>query len=324
MGIAIEWLNENSGRSFPLVRPAAGSDDLVPHDFLVDLQLFLTGRERYPAYLKTITYDSGADTYVLVFADPIDASIFLTSEPLPRLSGGSLPSRLVTGSGATVAVAIPGSSWLDPTWGGVGSWSNTYAATQTLIEQALVHSGPRAFARLMIDSHSTDPLSGSTPFDVCYKLVGGYNVEASNSMARAIPGISTMDSHTIILNAGPGAGDGYEPDTTVPDAHPPIRTINGQSPDSRGNIALAALDCVRVSQPLLSGTPLASTLELESDCAPCCGCANYRNVAAALNAKSAKLSAMAASLVTIYNSTVTRYSAIKTKLEARASIVVAI
>lgn len=321
MASSQEWLDENAGRSFPFVAPAAGVADALPHDFLVDLRVFLSAREEYPAYLKTVAYDEGVDIYTLTFGDPADSSTLFYGSCFREAAGGAPRQRIVIGSGASVAIGAPGASWHDPSWGGAGDWTITFTPSQTLIEQARSHTGPRTLKRLMILG-GTDPLSGTTPADSTYAVVGGYNLDiGAPGGDRVYPGTIPDVFTTIVLSAVPGGGDGYEPRTPVEEDF--IRTLGGQAPDNRGNIVLQAHDCVRISQPLLGGvTPLANTLQLESDCLPCCGCSNYRNVKAALERKSSKISSMNAELEDIYTEAVAQYDQVVLYLGHRARLVV--
>lgn len=258
------WSNEGENRSYPFQEPGAG-ESIPPQDFLLDLRMFLSGREEVGVYLKSAIYADGPDEWTLEFADP-ETETVLISGTIARVGG----VRKILGSGASVCIFITGPSWDDPVWSGVGV---AYVATEAQIERSLQFSGPRTFRRVIIDG-VTDPLSGALPLEAELKIVGGYNVEMSSR------------NGIVKMEAGSGLGAGYPPAAETPNY---VRTINGQGPDDRGNVSLTGVDCYRVSRVRTEDELVPATVQIQSDCSPCCGCENYRKMAKAIERRNAKL-----------------------------------
>jgi hypothetical protein len=55
----------------------------------------------------------------------------------------------------------------------------------------------------------------------------------------------------------------------------PVKTINGQNPDSVGNFKFRSDKCFHVDRPINEGEVIPSTLELRNDCIACCSCDQY-------------------------------------------------
>lgn len=105
------------------------------------------------------------------------------------------------------------------------------------------------------------------------ELVGGYNVELANEPAFA----GRRSIERITINATPGSGLGKAPVEAI--SEPPLKTINGVSPNKYGDFCVQARSCLQATIPSLL---TFSTLQLWDVCTPCCKCADFVKVYKAL------------------------------------------
>lgn len=90
-------------------------------------------------------------------------------------------------------------------------------------------------------------------------------------------GYSTENPIEVTFTVSPGAGLGLEPCDTTPELEDVIRRINGQEANNKGEISIQApaADCISVDSRYLNG--LDPTVSLNSHCAPCCRCQDYKD-----------------------------------------------
>lgn len=205
--------------------------------------------------------------------------------------------------------------------------------TQEEIDQGIAHGHPNY---LVPDNGELDPrtlnrvparlkqlvVAGNTFNAMDVLLVSGYNVVISEAVAAddySDVGLTAADFATetatksvivgtrrtskIQIKAEPGDGLGtYDDCTELYDPAPPIKQINGASPDDAGNLILDAEGCLRSQRPVYLESELperlyhyyssdlvtdpypvqgitdtaderyAAALELHNDCGPCCDC----------------------------------------------------
>lgn len=256
--------------------------------------------------------------------------------------GGNPPNKQLR------LIASTGASWHTPAWGDPDatpaeiaafnplsplgwhrSWTRAFTPGQTTIEPCRVNDRKLAFKRLMLSSASIpegeeDPLPSTEnqwPSDVTYKLSMGYNIEiAADGRDGTAPGVNEQPENLMIISALPGAGAGYQPQP-APEAHPPIRTINGGAPNENGQFSIQAHDCLRYG-PLITeevGGPVVHTSEalLQSDCLPCCACKNYRASVEAIQKKAAKIQQMNETLKALYEESLVQYESIRLWMQER-------
>ena len=321
-----EWLNENSVRSFPLT----SSDNLLveslPKDFIVDLKLFLSRDATRPAFIKTVQYNNTNDSYYIEIASPSTNAIFVSGW-VTRLDNGQQRNRAVVGASESVAIITPGNGWHEPIYGLTGSWQKSFSPSATLIEQSLAYTNPLVLKRILIDPSSvSDPMLGQSPPDTVYSIVGGFNMKVGVvANQEAFVQYNAINGNTLVIGSEEGAGLGYVPATATPPEDLTVKTINGKGPDIDGNMLLTSKDCVRVSQPIIGAVNpqlLEATLQVESDCVPCCGCQNFNNIALSLNRKQAALRDMGFQLRGIADNAIAKYNVIKNRLEARPPVVI--
>jgi hypothetical protein len=272
-----EWLAGNEPVAFPFVSGCS-----LPSAFLLDLRFFPTGTDILDAYISTIQYNSTTDSYTIVFASAADNTSLLagTISRLPADGGSRVGLKQVIASGSQVCLFTPGKDWDDPSWGGAGDWTSNLNYGDSAISPDLINPGPSTFKGIFIDGDVPDESewgNGATQH-----LFAGYNITFKAS-ARS----PQSQDDTISLSAIGGAGDGYWPTKKAVIDY--VAVIGGARPDSKGNINMEGIDCLRVFQPRTGNDPVPATMQLNSDCLPCCSCGSYRKFSRSIGRRSAKL-----------------------------------
>jgi hypothetical protein len=132
--------------------------------------------------------------------------------------------------------------------------------------------------------------------------VAGYNISFGEKGART----PTINDGAVDINAVGGDGDGYPPASSRTIDY--VARIAGASPDGRGNLQVEGLDCLRVFQPRIENDPIPATIQINSDCLPCCPCSSYRNFSRAVGRRSAKIKDLCDDLNQILNTSATAYN----------------
>ena len=321
-----EWLNENSVRNFPFTSSEDSSLESLPQDFILDLKMFLSKSETYPAFVKRVSFNHTSDSYYLEIAS-VDTEAVLISGTVGRLDNSLQRTRIVIGLGEAVVMMTPGDGWHTPIYGLTNSWTKVFSSTNTLIEQSLTYLNPLVINRILIDPDDvSDPLNGVTQPDMPFAITSGFNINLDViSDEEAFIDYGNSNGTTLVIGAEEGTGSGFAPYVPIPDGPLTIKTINGSHGDSEGNILLNVGDCIRISQPTIgvdNPQPLPATLQLESDCVPCCGCSNFNHVVLNLKIKHAKIIEMNNKLADISSSAIRQYNVIKARLEARPPVVI--
>lgn len=280
-----EWRSGNKETAYPFTdqtRP-----EQIPSDFLIDLQVGFAGRTELDAKLAEIAYDSVNDTYTLTVRlnDALDV---FGSVAIPRIVSGQSREgkKVVVTEGGYILVAQPGPKWHDPTWGGAGDWTLTPTGGNT-IQPSQVARQPQTFLRIFIDGETIPP-ENEWPRGVFQKLQAGYNLEFTDRPNEFVPTAlpSRINEDIWHLQGVPGGGLGY-PETS--EAIDYVAKFDNQGPDSAGNVTWNGIDCIRVSIPDVDGAPIPNTIQIASDCGPCCPCGEYRNLSRAIGRRSAKI-----------------------------------
>jgi hypothetical protein len=249
-----QWLDQNSQRSYPLFDEATRLDTsglfTLPNDLIVDLRIaappsygatgwFVSQVAAYGAGLIIITISCTGQGAVATVVVPLSGfTEFSTYTVTPLPGNPQVGGSIVIGS----ALAMLASS--------AGQYSFVQAATQ-ILPTVVFPAAPSVSSITFVDS-----FGGSTVLTGAVTLQGGSN--ASLSIAGQIITIG-MQSGVVLEDPCPGCVDqgGLK--------RLPIRSINGVSPDTSGNIQLQGTGC-------LSITPGQYQLILNDTCAqPCCG-----------------------------------------------------
>ncbi len=278
-----QWQTGNEQVAFPFVSGCA-----LPAAFLADLRFFPTGTDVLDAYISSVEYDATADTYQIAFASAADNTVLLSGivSRLPADGGSKVGSKQAIASGSQVCLFTPGRDWDNPSWGGAGDWTVSLGHADSAISPDLINPGPSTFKGIFIDGDV--PNESEWGGGAVQRLYAGYNITFKPT------GRSAQIDDVISLSAIGGAGEGYEPvERPVLDY---VAAIGGATPDSRGNLNFRGVDCLRVFQPRSGNDPVPATMQLNSDCLPCCSCASYRNFSRSIARRSAKLKDLSAAL----------------------------
>jgi hypothetical protein len=113
----------------------------------------------------------------------------------------------------------------------------------------------------------------------------GNNVDLTGEAADRTDGGEFVNAVTI--DAVPGAGLGRQPGCESTEVV--LRRINQSQPDDSGNLVIEMDDCLRLQIPLTVTGDTAtyaaeSTLQIHSECTPCCACEDYVNTYRGLKA----------------------------------------
>ncbi len=303
-----EWQQENSIRAFPFSESILNFDEneALPRDFIVDLRFFPDRYTQENIYLYKVEFNSINNQYNLEFRyfgeieqTAISGVLYRTGENNQSLVG----KKLVISGGASnpysVCVFTPGKLW-DPIFSEgmqteyfwiqeVGEENNGIYTKlflnplESALDNSVINPGPKTIRRIFIDSLS-QPIPSSSLWgkEVEQKLFAGYNIEFEKNFTNSV----------ITIHARGGAGEGYPPkeDDLV------LRALNSVNPNGNGEIKLIPKDCLyKIEKPPL-GTQVGlegeqsenieNTVQLFSDCLPCCGCDAYRAVSAAISRRS--------------------------------------
>ena len=302
-----EWQSGNQTIAFPFSEGCQ-----IPSDFIVDLRLFLSGTDLVEAYVSSVSYDETADAYTISFARKSDNALVLSGSVsrLPDSGGSRAGFKQSIASGAKVCLFTPGAGWDDPSWGGAGDWTVNLNFADSAIAPDRVNPGPSTFKGIFIDGDVPD----ESEWGGVQKIHAGYSVTFSENRNLLVAGGGIID-----INAVGGSGDGFYPED---DAEAYLYYLNGASPDSRGNIRVDGIDCIRTFQPESGGAPVPATLQVNSDCLPCCPCGSYRNFSRSIGRRSAKLKDLCDRLTEYLDVSVTAYNdAIKILNERRRPLV---
>jgi hypothetical protein len=315
------YLSENAQRSFPFREPATGAALVLPRDFLLSLRLYLCADQRADVYLSRLAYHAPTDAYTLEFSSAADDAVLLSSS-IPRRDGGEsrVGVQTVLGSGARLAVFVPGPAWDEFSFLGADSWAVDFDAGAAALEPSASVPGPAAFRQLRVNAES---LLEDPDLNVSLSLRAGRGLAFSADDQRPdLPSFfrnSALAPAAIRLEAGSELGESAWPEEAGPLY---VSSINGQGAALDGGFRLYAQDCLRAGQPAVDpeeGEPylLANSLQLSNDCGPCCGCADYRRVARAIARRGAKLQDLCERTRATLEDAVARYQEIAGKINVR-------
>lgn len=272
-----QWQTGNSSIAFPF-----RNGGTLPSSFIVDLRLFLSGTDVIDAFLSSVQYDATADSYTLSFAAISDNAVLLsgTVSRLPASGGSRQGQKQVIASGPRVCLFTPGAAWDDPSWGGGSDWTVAVPVHDGALLTDLVNPGPSTFKGIFIDGNVPDESlwgNGATQ-----TLKAGWSISFGEKGRRA----PALNDDVVDINAIGGEGEGYAPaPSRIIDY---LTNIHGATPDARGNLQIQGADCLRVFQPRLGTALIPATVQINSDCGPCCSCSSYQNFSRAIGRRSAK------------------------------------
>lgn len=303
-----EWQQENSIRAFPFSESILNfdGDQALPRDFIVDLKFFPDRYTQESIYLYKVEFNSLTNQYILefrYFGDveqvAISGTLYRTGENNESLVGKKLAISGSSSNPYSVCIFTPGKLW-DPIFSeglqseyfwieevgeeNAGVYTKIFLnPLESALDNSVINPGPKTIRRVFIDS-SSQPIPSSSLWgkEVEQKLIAGNNIEFEKNLVNSV----------ITIHSRGGAGDGYpeKPDDLV------LRSINSVTASANGEVNLAPEDCLYKIEKPPAGTQVGlegeqsenieNTVQLFSDCLPCCGCDAYRAVSAAISRRS--------------------------------------
>ena len=261
--VGVEWLNENSLRNFPLVDGASSKDVTgsftLPQDVIVDLIVpvsYSAGLNPGKFHLYEVGVLGDGLTIKIGYGGVHDGNVWTTApEVVCKASISAVThtpntSYLLFGEGDfadSVGKITIGELEAVQRFAGLFQFDLTGGR----IVPTLIKPDIRGITSIKVRNGSdlSDPVYGDV------ELVAGTNmqivVDGQQITFNAIDGLN--------LNEDCGCVEGA--DRELPD---PIRTINGVTPNSVGNINLNGLRCIQIT----SGTNQLNMADICSD--PCC------------------------------------------------------
>ena len=302
-----EWQQENSIRAYPFSGSIFNQTGSVPPGFIVDVR-FTPDRGDTNVYLSYVAANLTAGTYTIKFSyvsDNSQAIYFVANMSLPIGQEASIVDQGTNPYSS--ALITPGPQWPTGAWaqtqgaynGSISSYECFFNASQAQLDSSVVNPGAQTLRRIFIqpDPHlsATSQVPAIPPQsawgkNVHQQILGGYNISITPD---------TVDPTVLVLDSVPGAGDGYVP----PGEGGGIISINGEyGTSTTSSLNLTTQDCLmHVENPVATNSngvtsAVPNTIQIISNCIPCCSCEQYRAVSAAITRRSSKLSAMCNSL----------------------------
>jgi hypothetical protein len=254
------WLDQNASRSFPLVDGVTRLDTTaafqLPNDLLVDLRIAapvsLDATKWFVS--KVSAFGSGLVITIAVNAVADVATITIPLVGFVEFSDYTvvgLPGYTQVGGVAAIgsaAAVLAASS---------GVYNFVLASTQ-ILPTVIYPAAPSVSSITVIDA-----LGGSTPLTGAVVLAAGLN----GSISVASQTI-TLDIESAVLINDPCACT-----DTGGRLRTSIKSINGVTPDTFGNIDLVPVGCVQIETA-------TAQLKLKDSCAqPCCGTPELQTLA---------------------------------------------
>jgi hypothetical protein len=154
-------------------------------------------------------------------------------------------------------------------------WPTHIAPENAVLDERAVYKMPRRVRALKIVSEN---FVAGVVKRAGAVLAAGYNMRIETAAS-----VDSLRNNTnITLHAEPGTGLGKYDD--CPDSGPsPVLRINGATPNEHGDFTMSGPDCIWIRQPTeIVGSRAvpqraagAVTLQIGSNCPPCCDCPDY-------------------------------------------------
>jgi hypothetical protein len=331
-----EWQQENSIRAFPFSEKTISANG-IPKDFIVDLKFFPDYYSNNSIYLSSVIYSSQNDSYVLEFK-------YSQTEEIAIISGSISRRRSIQKNGITTSVNRKGDQitlkYSNPVFSQITGYATKYAVCMftigsswdnalqnlsnldkesSLLDSSVINPGSKGFRRVFIQK-LPDYITSSNPNfyvapsipeenewgrEIIQKIKAGPNVVFSKDL---------VDPNLIIVSATPVATTSN--DSTL---NTDIKFINNVGPDDTGRFRLNTVGCLtKIERPetrFSDDSPdeqqdikLLNSVQLLSDCLPCCGCEKYRAYTAAIERRSRKLKEVCDLLVQMVTSNTELYN----------------
>ncbi|MDO4568791.1 MAG: hypothetical protein Q4D38_00225 [Planctomycetia bacterium] len=269
----VNWLNQNSQRSYPLAEHGdklcfLSQDIRLPDDFLLALRLSINAGHNIRVenfFVKSITVAGTGCTVLIGYNDGSSAtepSEFPDVASIYATSGEEIATCRMTGLGDFADTA--GYAAINPSAVKNLAGTYTFLPESTPIEPDCVIPMLRSVSSIAIQNKST----------VSDKIYGDIVLEAGSNMEIT----TKRNGNTTIITLSAKNTDNFE-ETCVCDLHETgncITSINGVRPDATGNINIAGSGC-------LVAATTTNGVQLSDSCAtPDCGCDELEALAQAL------------------------------------------
>lgn len=258
----VEWLNQNSQRSYPLSDEATKQDIsgtiTIPDSFLVGMYFPVhAGVDVDPEkfFLRWLLIDPSGFTIIIAYDDGTSSPPSVAAATINRAIHTENRSYAMTGSGdfddSVGKVVIGTFEEIDQLPAGRFEFSPAGGQLDTDVIKPMIRG--ISSITLVNGPDRSVPLTGDID------LVAGDNMRLS-------PIIVEGEDPQIVFDAIEGEGLTEECECEEEAVAPPIRTINGIPPAVNSNFTLLADTCVEI-------TPISNGLRIRDRCSePCCGC----------------------------------------------------
>lgn len=268
------WLNTNANRAFPFKEDTSRTNDIgvtVPNSMLVDLIFTVPGTAAVRYYVKTIMLSSTHLTIVFADEDDVTVSSVVIDASVHSENDAYTLNGVGTFEDGKGRIAV---GRLDDLYRMLPEGIHEFSLAQTELEARTVRPDIRGVRGVNVvnrDGEVSDRISGIV------RLLAGQNIRLvyiPPTIEDLPDPITGVDVPTITTPAGVriDAIDGIdfneecECEATLPLSEP-IRTINGVTPDSGGNITIESPEgCFEINAE-------NGKLTFNDTCSkPCCGC----------------------------------------------------
>lgn len=258
----IQWLNQNSQRSYPLTDASSGQDTTgtiqIPDSFMLSLQFSVhAGNNVQPEkfFIHTLSIFPIGYSIVLGYDDGTASPPVVGNVNISRINHYENRAYAISGTGnfadSTGTVIIGNLAEVDtlPT----GTYS--FAPAAATIETDAIRPMIRGISSITV-------VNGTDRSDPIY---GDVEITAGTNM-RIVANIVEGQSPDIVFNAISGEGLNETCGCDETSDGPPIRFINGIPPLPDGNFRIVGNNCMDVQ-------PVSNGLRFSDLCSePCCGC----------------------------------------------------
>ena len=279
---ALEWLNANSQRNYPLTDDATGIDTtgsfVLPTDFLVSLDLPLsTGVDADPSRFFLYQLGAYATGYIVIigYQPPTGYPIQVASASIP--TAGFVENQTYALGGIGDYADTVGKVTIN-SLGNIGSQPGgffTFTLATARIEPDCVRPIIRGVSSIIVTNGNNQSV----------RLTGDIELIADSNM-QLTTSIVAGQNPQIMFSAIQGEGLAQPCVCAGDTVANPITRFNGVAPTPSGDFTIVGDNCLKI-------TPIANGLQFTDACSqPCCGCAELEAITQDLQ----QLSANAATL----------------------------
>lgn len=266
----LEWLNHNSQRSYPIADWASkecidSTEIVLPDDFILALSLGINACHSIDIdgfYIKSVLVMDTGCTIIIGYEDQDVAVTHI-------LANSDQTTYSLVGLGEFDDIV--GYIAINPQSNIMKGLSGYYNFTReaTCLEADCIRPMIKSISALQVDNGGS--MSSRMYGDIILKAGANMNISVSTERDRSVITLSAID----------GSGLSETCECAEDKEMPPVRSINGVTGNSKGNLSITGVACVSLSEA-------ANGLTLTDTCSePCCGCveldALYENLKDLIN-----------------------------------------